>query len=213
MDLIPRPCPARAAPMARAVCAVLTAGVLLVAAGSAASAAAGPEREEIVGDVLRLVSVQDRAAMRSMEPGESVPWDVQVSANEPEGSIDLSLVAVQAEGGFTVSVAACEAEASGCGRAVLDRVPVTGGSSLEIATQAAAEAIWYRVSVQLSEEATAPASTTLRLLAEGAGDEISTDGEVGLPTTGASLLWPAVLALGAVLLGAAIAVVARRRLR
>ncbi|WP_147919213.1 hypothetical protein [Ruania zhangjianzhongii] len=180
--------------------------VLLVAV----PAQAAPVREVITGDVLRLVSVQDPAAMGSMSPGETVAWDVEVGASEPEGEIALELAADHQATGFRVSVHECTGEGEGCSRELLAPAEI-GPEATEVGSQVAEETLWYRISVQLAGEE--PARTVLTFTAHGHGDEISTDGEAELPDTGASPWLPIGLAAGALVVGVLLARLAAVRRR
>ena len=163
---------------------------------------AAPVREVIAGQVLQLVSVQDPEAMASMSPGETVTWDVQVGASEPEGEIALELTADHPATGFLVSVHECAAEGEDCSRELLAPAEI-GPEATEVGRQAAEETLWYRISVQLAGEE--PAHTLLTFTAQGHGEEISTDGEAELPGTGASPWLPVALAVGAMVLGTVLA--------
>lgn len=165
---------------------------------AAVPAQAAPTREVITGDVLRLVSVQDPEAMSSMSPGESVSWDVQVGAREPEGVIALELAADHQATGFRVSVHECTAEGEDCARELLAPAEI-GPEGTEVGGQRAGETLWYRISVQLTGDE--PARTVLTFTARGHGDEVSTDGEAELPGTGMSPWLPVGLAAGALAVG------------
>ncbi|QOR70737.1 hypothetical protein IM660_19570 [Ruania alkalisoli] len=167
--------------------AVLPA-MLAVLVGSAASAVASPAetREVISGEVLRLVSVQDRPAMSTMAPGEPVAWDVQVSANRPDGEIALSLTATGAEGAFEVQVAECGAEGTACTEQLIGPTTV-GATPVELGTQPAAEQVWYRITTELitpEHGAEHGAELALRFVAAGSGEEVSAGGGGDLPATG-----------------------------
>lgn len=202
---MPRPSPA-ARRLRPVRLATATLALVLLAA---VPAQAAPEREVITGQVLRLVSVQDTDAMGSMSPGETVAWDVQVSASEPEGEIALELLADGPEAaGFRVSVHACAAEGEGCTRELLAPA-VIGTTATEVGSQAAGEVIWYRISVQLAGDESA--RTVLTFTARGHGDQVSTDGEAELPGTGTSPWLPVALAVGALVAGTALARLAALR--
>src|SRR5699024_1128161 len=116
---------------------------------------------------IRLVSVQDPEGMSTMSPGETSTWDVQVSASEPEGEIVLELAADRpAAAGFRVSVQECTAEGVGCTRELL-APSVLGSETTELGSQAADEALWYRISVELAGDE--PARTVLTFTARGHG--------------------------------------------
>ncbi|WP_139177772.1 hypothetical protein [Ruania alba] len=161
------------------IAAVLGAGVLSAGASEIwATASDAPVREVVTGQVLRLVSVQDPAAMGAMDPGEAVTWDVQVSANRPDGEIDLSLNGTGPDGVFQMQVAACTGEGAGCTEQLLAPT-VVGAGTVEVGTQSAAEEVWYRITTEL----VAPdqgATTVLTFTADGHGEDVSA-GDPGAP--------------------------------
>lgn len=167
---------------------------------AAVPAHAAPSREEIDGRVLHLVSVQDEAAMTSMSPGETVTWDVRVSADEPDGEIAVTLAALDGDG-FQVSVAACTGQAQGCTSQLLAPTVLEGVAP--VATQSADETVWYRIRVTLTGYD--PARTVLTFSAHGHGEQVSTDGVAQLPGTGTSPWLPVGLALAALLFGVVLA--------
>src|SRR5699024_6921932 len=114
---------------------------------------------------------------------------------EPAGEIALDLTADRpAAAGFRVSVHECSAEGAGCTRELLAPAEIEQEAT-EVGGQAADEAVWYRISVELAGDE--PARTVLTFTARGHGDEVSTDGEAELPGTGASPWLPVALAAGA----------------
>ena len=198
----PGPVPLRPAPSRLRVARITASAVALVLL-AAVPVQAAPVREVISGQVLQLVSVQDPEEMGSMSPGEIATWDVQVSASEPEGEIALELTADRPEAaGFRVSVHECTTEGAGCTRELL-APSVIGSEVTEVGSQAADEALWYRISVELAGDE--PARTVLTFTARGHGDQVSTDGEAELPGTGASPWLPVALAVGALVLGTVLA--------
>ena len=194
----------------RLTLARIATATLALAMLAAVPAQAAPAREVITGDVLRLVSVQDPEAMGSMSPGETVSWDVQVGASEPEGEIALELTADHQAAGFRVSVHECADEGQACSRELLAPAEI-GPEATEVGSQAAEETLWYRISVQLAGED--PARAVLTFTAHGHGDKISTDGEAELPGTGASPWLPIGLAAGALVVGVLLARLAAVRRR
>ena len=200
-----------AAPSLRTRClrlARIATATLALAMLAAVPAQAAPVREVITGQVLQLVSVQDPEAMASMSPGETVTWDVQVSASEPEGEIALELAANQQggqlhdTGAFRVSVHECAAEGQGCSRELLAPAEI-GPEATAVGSQAADETVWCRISVELAGDE--PTRTVLTFTTQGHGDVVSTDGEAELPGTGASPWLPVALAVGAMVLGTVLA--------
>lgn len=195
-------------PLARTAGAAL-ALVLL----AAVPAQAVPTREVIDGQVLHLVSVQDGDAMTAMTPGETVTWDVRVSADEPDGEISLELAsAVGGTGEFRVSVRGCPSEGRECTTAVLTPTVLAPGEVVPVASQAADQVAWYRIGVALTGDE--PARAVLTFTARGHGDEVASDGEAQLPGTGVSPWLPVGLAVVAVaggLVFARVAAALRRR--
>ncbi|UFU06511.1 hypothetical protein [Ruania halotolerans] len=149
-------------------------GVGLIGLSASAAAAQAPVREVITGQVLRLVSVQDRDAMQSMDPGEPVAWDVQVSASRSDGEIDLSLTSDEPDDAFRVQVSACTGEGVDCGEQLLAPTVVHAGT-IELGTQPAADAVWYRISTELVTP-DPEASTLLTFTANGHGEDVSAGG-------------------------------------
>lgn len=186
----------------------VAAVVLALLAPAAPPAAASTVVE---GEVLRLVSVQDRAAMAGMRAGAPVAWDVEVSASRPDGRIDLTLEADATPDAFVAAVRACGAASADCADAPpILRTPL-GADEVEIGSQSSAERAWYRVEIVLVEDvARARADVVFR--AAGLGDDVASEGGV-LPETGtAPRAWT--LLLGAGLLAAvAVAVASRGRAR
>lgn len=187
----------------------ITTTALALVLLAAVPAQAAPAREVITGDVLQLVSVQDSEAMTSLSPGETATWDMQVSAEEPEGEIAIELTADRPEAtAFRVSVHGCTAEGEGCSRELLASTSL-GATPTAVGSQAAHETAWYRITVQLTGED--PARTVLTFTARGHGEEVSSDGEAELPGTGASPWLPVALAVGALVVGTVLARLAALR--
>ena len=195
----------------RAVLVLATAAILALAGATAAAAA--PATEIVQGQVLRLESVQDVEAMRTMEPGAPVAWDVGVSASEPDGSIDVALAVSTTLDAYRASISSCASAwtTEGCAngaQAIFDGELVDG--VVLLASQPAASPRWYRIEVELL----APiggATADLVLSATGAGETVESGGDVTLPPTGQPIAIGAGLAITAVGAGVLLAALARRR--
>ncbi|QCR19777.1 hypothetical protein [Agrococcus sp. SGAir0287] len=169
--------------------------------------------EVVQGQVLRLESVQDVDAMRSMVVGVPVAWDVGVSASEPDGTIAIALQVAATDGAFRGDVRACPVawSADGCAaQEMLFSGPLQDGT-LALGTQAASQTRWYRVQVELVAESPG-ARSDLVVVASGSGETVASDGAT-LPRTGSAPHgWLVAAALLACAAGAAaIARPSRRR--
>lgn len=192
--------------------AALVLGAILAIAGVGAVAVAAPASTVIQGTVIRLESVQDAAAMTTMEPNAPVAWDVGVSASQEIGTIDVSLEVEVDRDAYAVVVRACDAAwtTTGCssGEVAIVEGDLDSGV-LDLGAQPAATPRWYRVEVELlGFHGGATASLVFR--ASGAGESVASGGDLLPPTGGPS---SAGLALGvlAVTLGVAVACMARLR--
>ncbi|MGW9168089.1 hypothetical protein [Agromyces sp. NPDC055658] len=210
-------------------------GLVAVSIGTAVFGSAAPARagvgvtadETVVqGEVIRLVSVGDAQAMASMAPGETVVWEVGVSAQAPErGTIAVTLSGTGSPSlGLVGDVAWCAERwtAAGCGAptTVADglELPVDG-QRLPLLTMSSDDERWLRFEVRMAPSAGPPAGlATLVVRATGSGDEASIgppgsgahDGLAGTGTVAAPVIAVvAALALG----GAALLAGSRRRRR
>lgn len=206
---------------AAAAAAVVLAGVLGPGPAHAvvppAAPAGDPGRTATVieGEVLRLVSRGDRAAMRSMVVGVPVPWDVTVSADAQEGTITLSLRTSGTDtGAFRRAVRACDvpwtdAGCPGTVSTLLVDAPAVGVGSTRLTEVPAAVDTHLRVDVALVR-ATPGARVAFDLVAHGRGDVAvagvpGAGGAGALARTGADVAHAVALAAGAVLLGLGVA--------
>lgn len=196
---------------------------------------------EVHGDVLRMQAFGDDAQMRSLSPGASASWSVDVWADAPDpGSIDLEIGAVQLSEPFgsavTVDVTSCalDSAAKHCppgSESLLQGVPLVdlgqapndGRWLLEMNSD---EERRVEVRATLSPDAdgrsVAGLTSSVRLTATGLGDEISMGpGEPGpddpggsgeLPWTGIrGWQWILLAAFVLVVVGSAIVARTRRR--
>lgn len=222
--------------------AVLLAAAALVSlqAVPTAGAVTAPTETVVAGEHLQLVSITS-PAMSSLSPGGSAAWDVGVAVTTAgEATVDVTLQVLSAPADtFEVQVARCDERwtAQGCPSAAVSLLdaPLATGVSAALGTADGDEAPWYRVVVTMIGAGT-DAAATLRLHAEGVGEELSAgpgpgaapgDNDVPgadpdgapppdgapLPDTGTAVLGRIAIAVGAVLTGMALAALARRRAR
>ena len=200
---------------AGAACALI--GVL--ASGAAASAA--PVEEVVQGRYLRIVSVADWGEAGRMVPGQSLRWDVEISADAPEtGTIAVELEAF-GDAELLVDAEACAEAWRG------DECPVaadrlrTGwsiprdGEPVALLTRAASEVVHLRLTVRMGEAA-AGETTVLSVRATGAGESVDASPDGALAVTGSAGGAGPVVAAGAALLAGGAALTwahSRRRAR
>ncbi|WP_420115000.1 hypothetical protein [Pseudactinotalea sp.] len=198
------------------------AAVAMSAALASPPAAASPGvvEEVVTGEHLQLTSVTN-SEMASMSPGRTATWDVGLVVLTPGAArVDVTLEVLSAPAAtFEMDVLRCADRwtEGGCpsGADTLSSAPVSASTSTVIDTTDGSSAPWYRVVVTMIADSGA-ATAVLRLLADGAGEELSAGGEAPpppgrLPGTGASLLGHLALALAAVLAGVVAGTLARRR--
>ncbi|WP_144874169.1 hypothetical protein [Microbacterium sp. 1.5R] len=206
---------------AAAVCGAVAIGVAGVAATPAWAA---PSTEVVQSTVLRIVSVADWTEASSLLPGESVQWDVAVSA-DPASEPGTVTLAVSARGAapLIVDAALCmqawaDDECPG-GATVLATswsIPRDGGEVV-LTDFSSTRAAHLRLHMALPEDHDGPGLTDVRVTARGVGDAVVAGTGGALPATGgapptATLVGSAaLLALGASLLARGIRVGGRRR--
>jgi signal peptidase I len=222
----------------------LLAGLLVGAVSTASAvavptpAAAAPTREVVTGQHLQLTSLVEDG-MEGLGVGETAAWDVGLRVLTPgEATVAVSLEVLEAtEDAFAATVQRCDVpwadDACASGAVALASTVLAPGSGRQRLDRVAGEeSPWYRVAVT-RVGGDGGATTTLRVHADGAGDEVSTgagggegaagpgaeppgsgrpDGSTGgLPSTGAAPAAGLLLAAGAMASGLALAQVARRR--
>lgn len=206
--------------------AAVGALVIVVAATqfpSAAPPAAADVRERVVsGPVISLVSVGDEEAMTSLSPGTPVRWQVGVVSDPPEpGELDVSILAAggltSRSDGLQLSVASCAQRWQGerCPTGATELVAAGPARALtgddhHLADVTAGEPLWLQVTAWLPHDAAAVSGdATVRIIASGFGDSVSTEPERPLlPGTGADRLTTAVLVVGAVAVVAGVVLLA-----
>jgi hypothetical protein len=200
----------------RAACATGAWAVVFGVLIAAGPAWAATSTQVVQGEVLRLVSVADWDAASSLLPGQSVQWDVTVSAEAPDpGTV---AVGISASGGaeLAIDVLRCaeEWDESGCsgGSTTLESgwsIP-RDGVEIPLLEMADTEVANLRLVIALDGEAAG--STQMRVHARGAGESATIGPEGGLATTGVAPFAPWVIG-GAVALvagGAALSAMRRR---
>lgn len=204
--------PARHAALRRSpVALLLGAGLALGAA--AAPAHAEPQVDVVTGEALILTAIGDPAAMRSLMPGESAPWEVGITTkpDSAPGSIDVTVTGSGSEAlDLVMVVDACTERwtSTGCAGTqtrIVDETPVpVDGVARALLTMPSTEACWVRFDVSMPSGAEATqASVALTVMANGVGDDVSVSpGPIStLPRTGANVEFAIWAAAGAVLVG------------
>ncbi|RZU60855.1 signal peptidase I [Zhihengliuella halotolerans] len=194
---------------------------LIVAAAGAqaafpAPAAAAPEESTASGDVLRVSTRGDAAAMGDLRPGASVPWQVGVWADAEESGNVSARLSVRGDPRLALDVAVrfCtgrwtgyddagrsmdEATCTGRDLGAVDLGTVAVGDSAELFTRVPAdEARWMLFDVRIAG-GTGPqaqraqgASTALRVTASGFGEDVGVEPPPGpSPTPSADPTSPA----------------------
>ncbi|MFB4350124.1 hypothetical protein [Microbacterium sp. CR_7] len=197
----------------------LAAGVAAGVALAAAPAWAAPSTEVVQGSVLQIVSVADWSDAADLLPGESVQWDVTVSADadvEP-GTVTIAMSATGAAP-LLVDAELClqpwtdgECPAGATVLATSWTIP-RDGSEAVLTDFPSTQTAHLRLRMALGGDDDRPGFTDVRVSARGVGDAVAAGGAgelSALPTTGG----PApvgVLVGGMVLVGAGAALLAGR---
>lgn len=201
------------------VALALVVGGLVALAVVLPAAAAPPQT--VRSKYLTVVSILDpRAAM--MGPGETVHWQVGISAEPPDpGTVTIGLSATgDATMGLTAAARACSVQwVDGvCSGRVwslpaLDPLPIDGAEHA-LLTMPSGEERWVELAVTMPPTAVPEPGDGVSVLvhASGHGDSLAVgpDGLAG--TGGPSMRWP-LLALGAIAAGLTLTLWARRRHR
>lgn len=204
----------------RFAAAVVLAGLFVVGTPVPTPAQAAVVSETVQGRYLRIVSSADWSAAAAMGQGESVRWDLTVSAAAPDpGTIRLAVSAIGA--------APISADARVCARPWIGdtcpagarvlrvdwRVPLDG-STVPIDDMPADAVAHLRLDVRVAGGAQG-ASTRIKVHADGFGEsmQVGPGPERSLPATGGTVPIPALVAGGALIFAAAamLMVASRRR--
>lgn len=198
----------------RALLAAVAGGILCALA--AAPAWAAPTAEVIEGQYVRLVSVVDWEGAADMAPGETMRWDVEVSADAPEPGTLTIAVSATGETPLVVDATLCLEAWRGdeCPGGVETLrtgwdVPRDGGQ-VTLREVDAADVAHLRLDVALGSVAAGNA-TEMRVHVIGAGEQV--DAGPDLPPTGQSSTGTWILAAGAMLLAGTAALLAARARR
>lgn len=202
---------------ARAVASRILAIVLGATAAvvCAAPAWAAPTTEIVQGDVLRIVSVADWEAASDMLPGQTMQWDVTVSAEASDPGVIRVGVSASGDAAIVVDVRACaqEWDATGCSSGASELMaawPVPrDGTETPLAEMTDSEVMHLRLEVRL--ERADPGTTQVRVHASGAGESVVVGPDGGLATTGLTPVVPWSLGVAAVLVGGGLTIAARTR--
>lgn len=199
---------------------------VVVALGSVwvgAPASAAPTTQVVQGDVLRLVSSADWERGEGMLPGETMDWDVTVSADAADpGTVRIG---ASAEGAamLALDVRLCSDEwtADGCSAELTElrtdwAIP-RDGVEVPLLEMADTEVAHLRLTVSLANDQ--PGRTDVRVHAHGAGESAAVEpgggvaGAVdgGLATTGMTPVPPWALSAAVLLVGLGFGLSVRRR--
>jgi signal peptidase len=202
--------------------------VLAVAAGAAVvvpaeAAHAAVTEVTTVGRVLTLVSISDQDAMRDLQPGVPLTWQVGVSAHPATpGRVDISLSGSGAlladASGLWVTVSTCSVRWVGAscatgGTTVVGPVAASAALSapLHVASMPTSDEVWILVDAMIPSAPSVRAGTAnLSITASGSGDVV-TAGATSVAYTGTDLTGALQAAVGAILVGLALAFAARLR--
>lgn len=203
----------------------LGAAVLVAALACAASPAhAAPVSEVAQGDHVRIVSTIDREAIAAMRPGDVVRWDLEISADAPEpGTLEIAVRGAGALG-LTVDARACASPwrgddcRTGAEHVLADWRPLAAPGREELVQVVdAARPTFLRLGIAAQGDAAPGASTELRVVVDGFGEQVSAGaGDVPrsrgpLAVTGGGAPAAALVAIGVALCLAGAAALARRR--
>jgi len=205
----------------RFAAAVVLAGLFVVVTPVPTPAQAAVLSETVQGRYLRIVSSADWSAAAAMVQGESVRWDLTVSANAPDpGTIRLAVSATGAAP-IIADVRVCARPwiggtcPSGARALRADwRLPLDG-STVPIDDMPADLVAHLRLDVRVVGGAQG-ASTRIKVHADGFGEsmQVGPGPEPPLPATGGTVPMPALVAGGALVFAAvAILMLAARRRR
>ncbi|WP_245560975.1 hypothetical protein [Agromyces subbeticus] len=174
----------------------------------------------VQGEVIRLTSIGDAAAMASLGAGESAVWIVGVQAEAPSpGVIRMSLAAEGAANPLLeVTVTACDhrtVDGHCADEQVL--VPATAldaRTTFDLGAMTDTDERWLRVETRLSALGSElPVQSEFTVSADGFGESVGTDGGGAIAASGVDLApWLAV-ASASVIAGVATALVAAARRR
>lgn len=157
------------------------------------SAQADPADRQINGRYLRLTSVADPEAMTTLAPGDSVVWQVGISADPPSpGKIEVGYAFTGRRAlPLEITTTACTTRWHE-GRCPGAEVPAAGISasgntnSGPLLSFGTGEQRWVRLQVRVPSDAAVAqdAVTRLRLVVAGAGEEVSANPSGPSPETG-----------------------------
>ncbi|WP_235934139.1 signal peptidase I [Agromyces humi] len=143
-------------------------------------ASAAVEESVVQGQVLRLTAIGDPELMQRMTPGDTVAWEVGISADAPEpGTIDVGMIG-GGDAGLGLVVEASWCAVRWTGGACDDPVPLLApeplpvdGVAQELLTMTTAEQRWIRFLVTMPASGTdAGGLADLEVHAVGSGDEV-----------------------------------------
>lgn len=208
-------------PLAVVALLAATAAVL----GSAPPARAAETEDVVHGEYLTLTSVGDKTQMSHLLPGVPVPWQIGVTAHPSQpGTVHIALSArgslVTRPDGLQVTISVCRVRWTH-GTCATGATAVGGpgpasqvlARQLAVATMRSDEQRWVLVEAAIpADPAQLPSGTaTIVISANGTGDAVSTDRQLGPQpgATGSNLRTPLLAGLGALVAGLGLTVVAR----
>jgi signal peptidase len=185
-------------------------------------AAASTTETIVQGEVIRLTSIGDAAAMASLGAGESAVWIVGVQAQAPSpGVIRMSLAAEgPANPLLDVTVTACDRRTAD-GRCTDERtiVPSTlldERSTFDLGAMSDSEQRWLRVETRMSASGSElPVRSEFTVTADGFGESVGTDGGGAMAASGVDVAPWVTIAAASVIAGVAtsLTLAARERKR
>lgn len=168
-----------------------------------APASAAPETDVIQGEYVRLVSVADWDRAAEMVPGESMRWDLEISADAPEPGTLAVAMSAAGETPLVVDAALCldEWQGEACPSGAEDlrtawEIP-RDGEQITLEELDATDVAHLRLQVRVGDDS-AGDTTEMRVYAIGAGEQVGTGPGLS-PTDGWSVA-PWLLAGGAMVL-------------
>jgi len=178
---------------------------------------AAPSTHIVQGDVLRLVSVADWEAASGLLPGQSVQWDVTVSAEASDPGVVRIGASATGDAALLVDVLTCaqEWDETGCSAGASElrsswSMP-RDGTETPLVQMTDSEVVHLRLVISLESAETG--ATQVQVHARGAGDSVVIGPENALATTGLPPHMPWVLGGAIILVGAGLAAGARGRRR
>jgi signal peptidase len=205
---------------------ILVTLVLVIGCGASPAQAADDTEHVISSRYLTLTSIGDEVAMGNLSPLVPVSWQIGVEAHPPTDSrIDIGISVTQPPGarGLQVDVRTCSvrwvsdlcsgAEGTWMWHKNLATAvtPVNHDGIHPLGWMPSTEQRWVLIQATLPANMPVGFTTDVHVHAWGYGDDVQSDGPSRLAYTGCSLGAPLGLAVTSVLVGLALAALARWR--